>query len=260
MKDNLSEIRKIINPIRKDIINHKVYSMINDLDDLKIFMEYHIFAVWDFMSILKSLQNNLTCTQVPWIPVGDAETRFLINEIVVGEESDIDENGNRISHFELYLKAMNQCGADTSTILNLLDSLKETSNLKDSLDVVDVPQNAKDFVNFTFDIINSKKVYLQSAVFTFGKEDLIPDMFYSIINDLNKKFPDKLSTLKYYLERHIEVDGGHHGDLALKMLSKLCGDNQELWDEATQSIIQSLEKRKHLWDGVYQEIIKRKNV
>lgn len=260
MKDNLSEIRKIINPIRKDIINHKVYSMINDLDDLKIFMEYHIFAVWDFMSILKSLQNNLTCTQVPWIPVGDAETRFLINEIVVGEESDIDENGNRISHFELYLKAMNQCGADTSTILNLLDSLKETSNLKDSLDVVDAPQNAKDFVNFTFDIINSKKVYLQSAVFTFGKEDLIPDMFYSIINDLNKKFPDKLSTLKYYLERHIEVDGGHHGDLALKMLSKLCGDNQELWDEATQSIIQSLEKRKHLWDGVYQEIIKRKNV
>ena len=90
MEEKIQHIKKVIEPLRQEIINHKVYSVINDIDDLKIFMEYHVFAVWDFMSLLKSLQNNLTCTNIPWFPVGSAETRYLINEIVAGEESDID--------------------------------------------------------------------------------------------------------------------------------------------------------------------------
>jgi hypothetical protein len=87
MNESIQNIRKTIEPLRQEIMNHKVYSVINDIDDLKVFMQYHIYAVWDFMSLLKSLQNNLTCTTVPWFPKGSAETRHLINEIVVGEES-----------------------------------------------------------------------------------------------------------------------------------------------------------------------------
>ena len=108
MHPNILKINTVIEPLRQEIINHKVYSVIRELDDLKVFMNYHIYAVWDFMSLLKSLQNNLTCTSVPWFPVGDAVTRHLINEIVVGEESDIDGAGIRKSHFELYLGTM-QC-------------------------------------------------------------------------------------------------------------------------------------------------------
>src|ERR1700756_1207724 len=113
MNAHIEQIKKNIEPLRQQIINHKVYGAIKDLDDLKIFMQHHVYAVWDFMSLLKALQNNLTCTTIPWFPVGDAETRHLINEIVVGEEADVDNDGNRKSHFELYLSAMQQCKANT---------------------------------------------------------------------------------------------------------------------------------------------------
>ena len=124
MNEHIEKIQKTIEPLRQEIINHKVYSVIKDLEDLKVFMSFHVYAVWDFMSLLKTLQNNLTCTSVPWFPKGAAESRYLINEIVVGEESDIDMNGNRTSHFELYLQAMEQCGADIYQIQSFITSLQ----------------------------------------------------------------------------------------------------------------------------------------
>jgi hypothetical protein len=217
-------------------------------------MQYHIFAVWDFMSLLKALQNNLTCTSVPWFPKGSADTRYLINEIVAGEESDIDSYGNRKSHFELYLDAMHQCGADTFQIEKFIAVLKKTGDLNLAFASSETPEQARDFVDFTFNIIDSDKDYLQAAIFTFGREDLIPGMFLSIINDIDKTFPDNISIFKYYLERHIEVDGDHHSHLALQMTSNLCGTDRQLWEEAEQAVIASLQKRIDLWDGVYKEI------
>ena len=251
------QIKKIIEPLRQEIIHHKVYSAIKDIEDLKIFMQYHIFAVWDFMSLLKALQNNLTCTSIPWFPKGSADTRHLINEIVVGEESDIDSFGNRKSHFELYLDAMQQCGASTSQINNFITVLKNTGDFKSAFITSETPKEAQDFVNFTFKIIGSNKDYLQSAIFTFGREDLIPGMFISIVNDIHKNFPDSISIFKYYLERHIEVDGDHHSHLALQMTSNLCGTDDQLWKEAEQAVIESLQKRIDLWDGAYRQITNR---
>lgn len=257
MTGEIDKIRKITEPLRQEIINHKVYSAIKDLDDLRIFMQYHVYAVWDFMSLLKSLQNNLTCTSIPWFPKGAADTRYLINEIVVSEESDVDLNGIRKSHFELYLDAMKQCGANTYEIEAFINSLKATKNLQCAYTSAETPQEAKEFVDFTFKIINSNKDYLQSAVFTFGREDLIPTMFVSIVEDINKKISNSISIFKYYLERHIEVDGDHHSHLALKMTSNLCGKNQEYWEEAENAIVESLKRRIRLWDGAYGQIINR---
>ena len=258
MNDRIENIKKLIEPLRQEIINHKVYAVIEDLDDLKVFMQYHIFAVWDFMSLLKTLQNNLTCTTAPWFPVGSADTRYLINEIVVGEESDVDLNGKRTSHFELYIAAMKQCGADTHQMENFINALKSLNNLDEAFKIANVSPAAIDFVNFTFEIIASKKTYLQSAIFTFGREDLIPGMFISIINEMHKNFPDDISIFKYYIERHIEVDGDHHSNLALHMTANLCGDNEQYWAEAEEAIIQSLKSRIGLWDGIYKELSQKK--
>ena len=258
MNPQIDKIRNTIEPLRQQIINHKVYSVISDIEDLKIFMQYHVYAVWDFMSLLKTLQNNLTCTSVPWFPKGTAETRYLINEIVIGEESDVDLNGERKSHFELYLDAMKQSGAETSQIELFLTNLKNTNDLMAAYTASNSPVEACNFVDFTFKIINSKKDYLQSAIFTFGREDLIPDMFISIVNDANKNFPDSISYFKYYLERHIEVDGGAHSQLALQMTSNLCGSNEQYWQEAEQAVVESLQKRIELWDAVYNSINHRR--
>lgn len=258
MNAQIEKIRSTIAPLQEEITNHKVYSIIQDVDDLKIFMQYHIYAVWDFMSLLKTLQNNLTCTTVPWFPKGSADTRHLINEIVVGEESDVDANGVRKSHFELYLDAMNQCGAETEPIDRFIVALKNTGDFQAAYLASDTPKEARNFVDFTFDIIGSNKDHLQAAIFTFGREDLIPGMFISLVNDIHKNFPDSISTFKYYLERHIEVDGDHHSHLALEMTSNLCGTDENRWKEAEQVTIQSLKKRIELWDGAYNQIIKRK--
>jgi len=259
MNAPIERIQEAIAPFRQQIIDHKVYSVIKNTKDLQLFMQYHIFAVWDFMSLLKALQNNLTCTSVPWFPTGDADTRHLINEIVVGEESDVDSFGNRKSHFELYLDAMQQCGADTIPIEKFVTELKQSGNFESAYTLSQAPTEAKDFVDFTFDIINSKKEYLQSAIFTFGREDLIPDMFLAIINDMYKEYPESISIFKYYLERHIEVDGDHHSHLALQMTANLCGDNDAFWKEAEIATINSLKQRINLWDGVYKAIMQKKN-
>jgi hypothetical protein len=108
---HISAIEKRLAPDKNRIVSHPLYPSIQRLADLQIFMEFHAYAVWDFMSLLKALQQQLTCTQVPWFPVGEADTRFLINEIVVGEEADVDANGRRMSHFEMYLAVMKQAGA-----------------------------------------------------------------------------------------------------------------------------------------------------
>jgi len=248
----LDDLKAETASLKSQLIRHEVYSKITSLEHLHYFMQHHAFAVWDFMSLLKSLQRNLTCVNVPWIPVGNADTRYLINEIVTGEESDVDEHGNRHSHFELYLMAMQQAGCDTAQIEQLVATIATGTSVADALNSCDAPSSVKSFVNNTFDVINTDKTHLQAAVFTFGREDLIPQMFISFVNELHEQTPDKISIFKYYLERHIEVDGDHHSNLAYQMLVSLCGNDAGKWNEATRYVKQALQCRIQLWDAIVE--------
>jgi hypothetical protein len=254
MTTEIDQIQQDIYGIREEIIKHPVYTAIQDLQDLRIFMEYHIYAVWDFMSLLKSLQINLTCTSIPWFPVGSATTRSLINEIVAGEESDVDAEGLQMSHFEMYLEAMQQCGANTEAFETFIQALKVGKSRAESYELAGAPFAARQFVNFTFGLIEANQVHQQASAFTFGREDLIPNMFYAMVADLDQRFPAQLSKFKYYLERHIEVDGDHHSHLALAMTAELC-DNDQKWQEAKVVALASLQQRLNLWDGAYEKIM-----
>ncbi|MES2276794.1 MAG: DUF3050 domain-containing protein [Bacteroidota bacterium] len=252
--NRIAILKAEIELIRQQLIQHALYKNINTLDDLHAFMQQHVFAVWDFMSLLKTLQQNLTCTTTPWMPVGSANTRYLINEIVTGEESDIDEQGNRTSHFELYLRAMQQAGTSTEAMESLFSELSDNKTIDEALVIADIPASVRNFVQHTFDVIADNKPHVQAAVFTFGREDLIPDIFISMIKGIANHFPGKVDLLLYYLERHIEVDGDHHSKLAYQMTAELCGNDDTKWTEATLAVKQALQTRINLWDGILDAI------
>ena len=275
----IQQLKESIDPVRHRLIEHPIYRAVQTPAALRIFMEYHVYAVWDFMSLLKALQQSLTCVDVPWVPRGNANTRFLINEIVVGEESDVDEQGRRVSHFELYLRAMREAGASVEEISRFVGAVSAGRRkvvvaagaqgsvaadmpagvaaaqvvVREAITGL-VPQKAvRKFLDFTFDTVFSGEVSRIAAVFTFGREDLIPDLFLPIVQELSKEKPG-FETFRYYLERHIEVDGGHHSHLAMEMLEELCGDDAIKWSLAGDAARAALEARIVLWDGVVAAI------
>lgn len=249
-------LERSIEPLRKRILEHPVYSVISDPDALKVFMEFHVFAVWDFMSLLKALQQRLSCVETAWVPTENRLSRRLINEIVLGEESDVDLNGNPASHYELYLDAMRQAGADTKPIIHFVKTLQRGFKVKDVLhyNVAEIDRAAIDFMRSTFELIKRNKVHEMAAAFTFGRENLIPDMFSEIVRELNEKQPENWSAFVYYLDRHIELDGDEHGPAALKMIREVCGDDDIKWLEAEEACLEALQARIDLWDAVYAAI------
>ena len=253
MNNYVEQLKSNIEPVRNKLLAHPVYSQIQDLQGLQRFSETHVFAVWDFMSLLKSLQIGLTSVTLPWLPVGNADTRYLINEIVLGEESDVDEAGNRISHFELYLKAMQQMGASTNVIETIIAQINTGTKVQDAIEGAQLPKQVKDFLQFTFDISFNAPLHVKAAVFTFGREDLIPSMFMKILHKIYADAPDKVSIFKYYIERHIEVDGDHHSHLALDMVNRLCGSDASKWEEATAASVRALALRIGLWDAIFEQ-------
>ncbi len=252
---NIAKITDNLSKLQNHLKIHPLYKSLNSLDDIKIFMENHIFAVWDFMSLLKSLQNQLTNISIPWTPSGRPSLARFINEIVLGEESDINELNEPKSHFEMYLDAMGQIGAKKKEIQTFIVDIKFGKEINNSIRSLSVDGAVKDFLQFSFNVINTKKIHQIASAFTYGREDIIPDMFISILNKIDPK-NNRYTKLKYYLDRHIEIDGGLHGPLAQKMLIELCINDSNKWDEVNNIAKNCLQYRIKLWDSILKQIEK----
>lgn len=238
-------------PLRDRLIAHPLYGGLTSLNDVRAFMQQHVFAVWDFMSLLKALQRQLTSVELPWVPRGDGTVRRLINEIVLGEESDVGLGGvGFVSHFELYRGAMEQCGADCSAIDGLLAGLAAGQNLGAVLAGSGASPAARDFVAETFALIEGGSLPAITAAFTLGREDVIPDMFTRLVADLSRQHGGRLSRLQDYLERHIQMDGERHGPMSAHMLKLVCGENPTHWEAARTGAERALVARLALWDGI----------
>lgn len=254
MNSNIEHIEKELAGLRNELKNHSLYKKLHTIEDVHTFMSLHVFAVWDFMSLLKAIQMNLTCVSIPWIPAKNAELARFINEIVVAEESDHDAHGVIKSHFEMYLTAMNEVNADPSKMNEFMKMIQSNNTVAAALENLAVPQEVKEFLNFTFDTIKTNKTHLIASSFTFGREDVIPDMFISIIDKATLENNKSYDSFNYYLERHIELDGDEHGPLSLKMITELCGDDAQKWKEVLETGKKALQLRINLWTGIERQI------
>jgi hypothetical protein len=248
----ITRLRSLIAPARQRLEHHPVYREIRDIHHLRTFLQSHVFAVWDFMSLLKSLQANLTCVTTPWVPSPYPRACRLINEIVLGEESDSFGDGFT-SHFELYLQAMAEAGADTSAIQTLITQLHAGATLDQALAAAHPPVEALEFLRSTFAFIQSGQPHIVAAAFTFGREDLIPGMFLEMVKDLRQS-QENVGLFEYYLDRHVEVDGDSHGPMALQMMEELCGTDETKWEQAAIAAESALKARLALWDGILLRI------
>jgi hypothetical protein len=244
-----------INKLKKNLNQHPLLNgrLINNKSSLKLFMEHHVFAVWDFMSLVKSLQNHLCQSSDCWVP-GEKSRKIinsarLINEIVLAEETDYNLDGkNIISHFDLYCEAMLEIGADITQIHQWLSSLNNgliPINFNNNL----IPSASSLFVKKTFEFISTKKPHIIAAAFSFGRETVIPEMFTRLVSQLELT-EISCPKLFYYLARHIEIDGEEHGPASYTLVENLCEKNTVLIQEAEKAAIESIQSRIKFWDNV----------
>lgn len=254
----IENLERELQPLRKQLKHHKLYIQLESVDDIKTFMESHVYAVWDFMSLLKALQQHLTCVRLPWHPATNTSVARFINEIVLEEESDFNEKGEAKSHFEMYLDAMQEVHADTQKVEAIISSFTDLKTISTRIETAQLNQAEKNFLRFTFDVINSEQPHIIAAAFTFGREDLIPDMFLGIIENSGEDGPRKYGKLEYYLKRHIELDGDEHGPLALRMIKALCGSDEQKWNDVSEYSKKALQFRIELWNSIAKKLTENK--
>lgn len=247
-----ARLRQQTQALRQRLFSHPVYHSVQTLSELQVFTRFHVFAVWDFMSLLKWLQRRLTCVEVPWIPPANPQVARLINEIVLGEETDL-VGGQVQGHFDLYRQAMQELGASTAEVDRFLDLLR-LGDVPQALHRGDLPEGARNFVATTFELLETDSPAQVAAAFTLGREDIIPTMFQSLVDHLGATHPGRLDRFRLYLQRHIEVDGEEHGPAAQAMIELLCGEDEDLWDQARQGAERALTARISLWDSVLGEL------
>lgn len=247
-----------VKKLRKELAMHPVYAAVKDMDDLTVFMQHHIYSVWDFMSLVKYLQHQIAPAQAPWLPFGDAHVQRFINDIVLEEESDEgipleDGTPTYTSHFNLYAQAMEEVKEGSSQLIRTFVSKVASDSLSVARETTPIPSAAEAFMETTFSFIDSDKPHVIAAAFALGREHIIPEMFRALLEKMNIS-REEAGVFHYYLDRHIELDGDHHGPMSMRMLELLCENDKTKIAEAEEAALLAIQARIEFWDGVLMAI------
>ncbi|WLH68650.1 DUF3050 domain-containing protein [Pseudomonas sp. FP2309] len=239
----------LIEQKQHQLCGHSLFSEITSQRKLQVFMEHHIFAVWDFMTLTKRLQQDLTCTRLPWLPPADPQAARLINEIVLGEESDEHPRHGHCSHFEWYLEAMAEVGANTRAINRFITLQREGVEASTALHMIDAPAGAIRFVSETLHVARHAPTHRVAAAFFYGREHVIPSMFRHLLQS-DTLIRLQAPALRGYLERHIELDAQSHGPAAAQLLDRLVAKDPVYPRHASDAALSAMQNRITLWDEV----------
>ncbi len=253
----LEVVRQLDSPLASEVLRlseaanaHPVYARLQAVGDVRVFMAHHVWAVWDFMSLLKSIQAELAPVKTPWVPPKDAEAARLINEITVAEEGDEPPDGGYASHFEIYLRAMDAVGAPTAAITDMVARIARGVAWRAALaDACPLPP-AIEFVATTLELTEAS-LPERVAAFTIGREEIIPGMFRQAVQHLDQaSVPGAdLRLFRWYLDRHIVLDGDRHGPFSARLLQRICLADSSTRDASLTAAIRTLSRRLSLWDA-----------
>jgi len=239
-----------IESLRVKLEAHPIYAAVQTLDDLRVFMQHHVYSVWDFMSLIKYLQHTVAPARWPWTPGSDASVQRFINELVLEEETDLalpGQEGNT-SHFMLYLAAMREVGADADTPTRFVRMVAE-QGIDAALASGLAPAPSATFTRTTFGFLASGKSHAIAAALALGREHVIPSMFRAFLARMAVT-EAQAPSFHYYLNRHIHLDEDFHAPLSLRLLAALCGGDPGRWREAEAAAATAVNARLQFWDGV----------
>ncbi|MCM8539432.1 MAG: DUF3050 domain-containing protein [Lentisphaeraceae bacterium] len=243
----------ILNSFKARLEDHPVYEAVQSIEDLRCFMQHHVYSVWDYMSLIKYLQAEIAPTQFPWVPKGDASVRRFVNELVMEEESDESVvHGEFSSHYELYLVAMREIGAETSQSEKFVQMVIN-EGIDKALQSPFIPAPSQKFTSNTFASLLNNKPHEVAACLALGREHIIPSMFHSLLSKMNVS-KQEAPIFHYYLQRHIDLDGDSHAPLSLRLLNGLCHGDEEKIEEAVIAANNAVKSRLKFWDGVLDAI------
>jgi len=243
-----------IESLRVKLEAHPIYAAVQTLDDLRVFMQHHVYSVWDFMSLIKYLQHEVAPARWPWTPGGDASVQRFINELVLEEETDVALPGHEghTSHFLLYLAAMREIGADADTPAHFVQKVAE-QGIDAALAAGLAPAPSAAFTRSTFDFLGSGKPHTVAAALALGREHVIPSMFRAFLSRMAVT-EAQAPSFHYYLNRHVHLDEDFHAPLSLRLLAALCGEDAEKWREAEAAAEAAVNARLRFWDGVLKAL------
>lgn len=244
----------LLKQTKTQLFNHSLFKEITSLRKLQLFMESHVFAVWDFMSLTKRLQHDLTCTQLPWVPPVDPQAARLINEIVLSEESDAHPRHGPCSHFELYLESMAEVGASTSVINGFIALLRQGVSAEAALHEVAAPAGASRFVSATLHVALNAPTHCVAAAFLHGRERVIPGIFERVLQ-ADAAILHQAPTFCGYLKRHIELDTQNHGPAAEQLLERLLSADPAYAQQARETALGALQSRVTFWDDLQASLL-----
>jgi hypothetical protein len=250
MPIGMNDLERQLVPLQQRMASHPLIGHLTTLLAVRCFMAHHVFAVWDFVCLLKTLYARIGCVGVPWFPPKNAESVYFLSTILLDEESDqLPHQAQRLCHFDLYVQAMIGCGANTGPMQQFLLQLGQGQSIHQALQSTDIPVAARQFVQSTWTFFDQPTPAL-AAAFVLGREAMVPPLFAPLLQQIQNHCIPHCDLFCTYLSRHITMDSREHYPQAVKMLESLCGDSAEDWQLAGQAAEQALRQRLQFLTGI----------
>lgn len=257
MENTTERVAYILNEIedlKSELAAHCLYTKLQHMEDIHIFMEHHVFAVWDFMSLAKALQLHLDATQVIEKQTDNSKILGFVNGILTGGETDPNKKEIVLSHLEMYLELMDEIGANTTNIKKLIASSAAGLDIHEAMQIAQLTDEQQRILNFTQTIIATNEIHKIAVAATLVPEGMISNRFLKILKETEERDNLLVPKFKNYLNRYKAIDGNDYGLLSLEMVTHFCDSDGKKWVDILDIAMKTLSHRIYLWDAIVDEI------